>query len=378
MKEINIQPFALTALSSWLAENHWSATRTKAGTGVLWARSGVEVLVPSSADHPDAALRLRVALEAVADAQQMKVEDLLGALVLGATDVVEWRIVDREIADDGISLLAADRLLAAVRQAVVVSGASVQHRRGYFGRRVSRRARALADGIRVAQTRRGSFVLPIVSPVPPAPTVSSTLHSFEVERQPFPRQALTTLFGALQATSQLLDQVSSPDVRQANDLVAHGVSYELSVAIASVLELESLGRLDVSFRWASNLTSVVPDRTFNLDPRHAGFYRALAGNLFESSTVGEQRLIVRVKGLSRHNEPERDGGVAQFRREIVGVGPSLIRAELTEDMYQTASTADRNHEYVAVVGRLMEEEGHRTRLEDVTSVERMVHEPLSE
>jgi len=356
----------------WLTRNGWIPALTKAN-GALWKRGDFDVLVPSSNLQPDAGLRLQVALESIAESHGLAPSDLESEIIHFGSDVVEWRVVDSATLDDGLSLGAADQLISTVRRVVIFGAAAVDHRRGYFGRRVRQRARDEASRVRVGQTKRGSFILPLISHVGVGPGWSVGDLGFPVEFAPYSRQVLLTIFEALSASVALAELTEgAPSGRQANELVSKGVSYELSIAMAELLANETIRSLSVSFDWADAAPVESGRRTVDFNNAHAEFFRRLAANLFETAETGAQQILVQVKSSARHEDSERDGGVVVFRRSLGDRSGGLVRADLNEADYQTVLTADSRREVLAVVGKLVEEEGHRTRLEEVASVQRIV------
>jgi hypothetical protein len=359
----------LGPLTSWLRFSGWVSTAEDHKLGILWEKSGIAVVVPS-ADAPDVDLRTQIAIQAIAEVEGIEVSSLIQQVSRFSADVVEWRVVDATSDDDGLSLAVADQLLSTVRRVVVFAAASVEQRRGYFGRRVKQRARAESARVRVAQTQRGSFILPLVSNLPEV--LSETVPSLvEVETVPFSRQVLQVVESALTGSRRLADQTSrNPTARESNELVGEGVSYEMSSAMADLLESDSVAEVDVKFTWG-RLATLQASRT-KFTPADAPFFRSLAANLFESSEIGVQQLLLSVRSSSRFDEPGRDGGVVVFRRDFGDGSRSLIRAELDEAQYQTVLSADSERNMLVVMGKLIEEEGHRTRLEEVRSVRRQV------
>ncbi len=371
MIELPVAPLSLT---QWLSGHGWQLERTKPDRGTIWRRAGSEVFVPLFADDDDARLRLQVAITAIAETSGVSADALAREVAFVRSDVMEWRVVDAAVADNGLSLSAADQLVSSVRRVVIFCAAAVDHRRGYFGRRVRQRARDEANRVRIAQSRTGSYVLPIVSDISGAqPDSAMSPLNVDVEVAPYSRRVLLTVEDALSSAAAIMDFLpSGPTVQQANELVARGVSYEFSTAVADLLESPGVATVEVSFHWAPLGSTARQSRSIEFDRGNATFFRRLAGNLFETSEIGEQRFVFRVKSSGRFDEADREGGVAVFRRAAAEAGRTLIRAELSEEDYQTVLVADSNRELVSVIAKLIEEEGHRPRLEEIVEVRRIV------
>ena len=127
--------------------------------------------------------------------------------------------------------------------------------RSYYGHSIPDAARDHARSVRMGQTRRGSYIVPVISRLPilePDDADDAVLFE-DVVYQPFARSAMRKLAEGFTALRDLTHGEGQPTRRAITEAVGQGVSSELCDAIAGTLETESVADLDVTFAWAERL-----------------------------------------------------------------------------------------------------------------------------
>jgi hypothetical protein len=134
----------------------------------LWVRENRELLQPTLRDASDYALRLSQMLQALGNWAERSPDALAEEMVHEGSDVSEWRASGSEGRDFSVPLEDGLTLVQSVRNVFVAAANASIQRRGYFGLSTLKVARQHARVVRMGQTRRGSYVVPIISRVPGA------------------------------------------------------------------------------------------------------------------------------------------------------------------------------------------------------------------
>ncbi len=318
----------------------------------LWSRGSREVLIPTSPSGPDLQRRWD---ELVSDLAGLTLRDasaIRDDLTHAAEDVFEVRVPGGSTA---VSTDAARIILIEAREMFVVSGCATQERKPHHGRSRTKEARSLGRVVRLAQTRRGSFVFPFISPTTPSlidgPAQVDEGLLVKVDEQLFPRRSMLTLTGSLAALHRLVSQESSPSASQLNEaVVRHGLSGDLCDAVADLADAPFVEEVTMSMRWsyiASRPTAEVTNLTF--DREAAPVLRAAAERLHDAAQPGERIVFGYVKTLDRdHDEPE---GTVKIRA-VVDKKERLLTLVLSRADYDVAALAHAEDRRVVAQGQL--------------------------
>lgn len=351
---------------SWLENEGWTRISSADGPASLWKRGAFEILVPQTPSASDFPRRVRELLDAVAKAEHRAPEDVGEEIAREGVDVADWR-ASGDSYSDSIPLADGVELVRGARDALVAAASARIHRRGYFGHSVPQIARDQALQVRMGHTRRGSYVVPIISPHIPRPidSVDEDLFDVRLAAEPFPRQALVTLATGLDALHRIVIQSERlPSAREVNESVGEGVSYELSNAVKKVLSGLSVESLDITFSWArrSQLPVAASHITF---PREAlNALNEVTNSLRGSGIVAEQSVVAFVRRMSR----EKGDPMGQVQlRSATGQG-RLMNAELPPEYYERANEAHIADKAVVVRGRLHKEAGRTWRFDSVSDL----------
>ena len=182
---------------------------------------------PRIIEASDYALRMSDLLTSLAVWSGSTPDAVAQEMVTQGSDVAEWRAVG--LHERAISLPLEDglTLIQSVRNALVAAANSTMQRRAYFGHSTLKIARLHARSVHMGQTRRGSYIVPIISRIPGAlePVSDVDRLSLEVRAQPFERRVMAQLAESLAAIREMaVDSSQEPTQRQLNDSVAQGQS----------------------------------------------------------------------------------------------------------------------------------------------------------
>jgi len=345
---------------SYLRSNGWRKSREKAGNWSTWLRADqegeeFEITVPLNHQFRDFAARMGDVLnvlEAFEGRSQIQIHQDL--LVTGA-DVVRLRLADAELADASVPLDEGATFIQKAKDMVLAAACAAVNPRMYYPSRKSAQAMDYIRRARLGQTEPGSFIITIISPVPPS-LAGPSGQIFELE-EPYERRVTQMLASSLNTVQQAAeDAAATGNVDSFVRAVPSGVSANLCDALAGMGSSTEGGRaLDVQFSWSRSRPlaseSLVPSKIlFNTDVfpvvRQAAVY------LKESSPREEFEIRGSVVKLER---PEgADTGKATIHG-LIDDHPRKVVVELRDADYHEAVTAHDQARFVRCSGVLVRE-----------------------
>jgi hypothetical protein len=310
------------------------------------------LLVPILREAPDFDWRIQVLVDELTSVEQRSETEIREDMARQFVDITDLRALHPELIDDTIPLSAGYELISSARDLVVAAAGSTLRKTAYFGASMPARAREYARHVRLGQTKRGSYIIPIISP----PWSSGPEHQGSA-----PDLGLDVgtngVRGVLTALSEALDALHGitvgagrlPTQRQINETVGAGVSHELCMAVFGVLDEPAVTQLDIDFRWGPGTPSprnVAAHIEFPEESAHP--IRTVADRLKPVEEERDKVVIGEVTQLKiKTNQP---GGQAWVEGLVDGQSRT-IRLDLDELDYQTA-LACHKHTQIIVNGRL--------------------------
>jgi hypothetical protein len=359
---------------AFLRENGWSPWGDSGGRGVaeLWQRSvrgrRQEVLVPLRPEAVDYQRAWRDLLSQVATFEQQSPAAVAEAMLFVSADVAEWRAVQASEHEYTLPLDDAQKLISSVRDALVAAASASLQRRSYFGHHKTKQAREHARLVRMGQTRRGSYIIPIISRLPGAevdakqPPEERLLEATVV---PYQRQVMATLARGLSTVHRLAVQAEQePSTRDLNEAVVEGVSAELCEAVGGSFAATTIRELDVSFKWASRIAPPRGAENQMIFPMETmPVVASMARRLRESDTPGSQLIFGTVVNL--HRNEDEDVGVVTVNM-VLGNERRQVRMRLRPDAHDVATDAYKRRRVISAYGVLNRPSGRGWYLDDVT------------
>ena len=347
------------ALHAYLAAQGWRKAEAIGDKGDLYALDGApEILAPASDHIADYVLTMSQIVDILASTEDRDALAVLRDLAIADVDLIRVRAHEAE-EDGSISIARGVDLVQQSHDMLLAAAcAAAQPKRAYRAGS-NKEASDYMSTVRIGQTERGSFVLTLVSPVPPSLVASDQQTSLwpEVETEPFARKVTRQLIRALESAR---DAVALANRGQGIDAfkqrVGFGVSANLCGAVANLAK-DGNG-MDVSVAWA--LTRLTPQRRSRVD-----FTRADADILSEAAAVlrdreprpGE-RLEGHVVNLARG--PDAEFGQVTLRALVDG-RMSSIKADFGPDHYRQVADAHLERRSLSLEGDLIRE-GQRWRI----------------
>jgi hypothetical protein len=222
-------------LVSYLRAQGWRAIDEEAGRFSIWSpgadedgKARVEVLVPLSREFRDYALRVGDALTVLSEAEQRSAAAVFTDVRHASSDVIRLRLVAPRTEGGEVPLNDGAGLVQGARDMLLAAACATVQPRPVFHTRKPAQAIAYVEQVRLGQTEKGSFVVTLVSDLPPVTQEVFDAEAFEPE-EPFARRAAKTLhlgLGALLRASHAA--LTSADFAVFSDAVENGVSANLS------------------------------------------------------------------------------------------------------------------------------------------------------
>lgn len=334
-------------LRQYLSSHGWT-TGTQNGLSATYTQTldgtDFELLVPLSADLRDFPQRMADVLRTLEVVEHRDQLQILGDLTSAQADVVRVR---RPGADDGTILLeegvslinsASDLLLAAACTTITP--------RLYYPGKKPTTATDYLRRARLGQSERGSYVLTIISPVPPR----TTNELFPGMHDPFERQVTRMLSTALDATVQASESAlrdGKPDPFR--DSMAQGVSANLIDAVLGLMGPYHQS-VDVNFSWSPEHPLAFEPKSATIEPDFAPILEEASRYLKKNAEQPPVELSGAVIGLHR---PE---GAETGRVKLVTFldgRPKTVTIELTPGDYDIAIQAHQQQRMVVCEGILI-------------------------
>lgn len=325
----------------------------------------LEILAPLQQSWRDYGRRVASALDTLAEVEGRSALHIIRDIQTVSFDVIRLRQVGPATADGTVSLLDGVRLSSAGRSALLAAACSaVSPRRAYHARK-PQKALDYAQSLRLGQSERGSYVLPILSHVPmrgpsePAPSPSAPAGPSE---DPYERRVTRVLARALERTIGAAARTVSTGAFDAFDeAVGDGVSADLCEALGELAEGPSKTSFDVSISWApSRPVPRQPRPRFTLGPDVLEVVREAGPVLRAKAPVDDFELVGVVVTVHRPDAKVRGSAVVhahidgQYRK---------VKVDLAEEDWNLAEKALRKHLVFECVGELVRV-GNQLRLEN--------------
>ncbi len=242
---------------SYLRSTLWRKAQELAGQWSSWVRPDetgeeFEVTVPLNHQFRDFASRmgdvLRV-LEVVEGRSQLQI--LRDLLVTGA-DVIRLRIADAESTDSSVPLEEGATFIQKAKDMMLAAACAAVNPRMYYPTRKPAQATEYLRRARLGQTEPGSFIVTIISPVPPSLAGRNGL-LIELE-EPYERRVTQTLALSLNTVRLASDEAAATgQVESFVNAVPSGVSANLCDALIGMGSMAEGDRtIDVLFSWSRN------------------------------------------------------------------------------------------------------------------------------
>lgn len=240
------------ALRAYVEAHGWHKVEPYGDYGDVYAfgNEPSEIIVPISSRFTDYSLSIRQVITILANMEEREEDAVLRDLSLADVDLIRVRLPGSR-ADGSISIDMAAAMIQQSRNMLLAAACSALRPQRVFRIGKNKRAKKYVSAVRLGQTERGSFIINILSPAPPA--LGTNMAGIPTA-DPFPRKVVRKLGSGLQATREAVDladyEYRETDLRGFADGVDVGVSANLCEALVGMLGKGNESKLDISVSWA--------------------------------------------------------------------------------------------------------------------------------
>lgn len=214
----------------------------------------VQVLVPKVQTAPDFVNRVAMLTRELAEVERRSPEAVMDDISRQFLDVADLRVEHPDATSDTIPLEAGYAVFTSAKQLVVAAAGATLRRQAHFGRSMPTKARRHTNSVRLGHTKRGSYVVPIISHarIPDVPTFDDHPHlELAVEEALFDRRVMTTMSQALGVLEEMtVRRDRAPSRSEIHGAIGDGVSRELCQAVDQIIGTDTVAELSFDFRWA--------------------------------------------------------------------------------------------------------------------------------
>lgn len=354
-----IQP---EALGKYLAAREWSNLRPFGEFGTIYKRTKgarkYELLVPLTReieDFPERVFDILRTLEVVEERSQIEILSDLTSILADVVRIRRSEAVDGTLPlEDGASLFTS-----AFEMVKAAACTAVDPRFYYQGNKPSQVTEYLRKA-RLGQSERGSYVLTVISPLPP-PAEQAALFGMQ---DPFERKVTRLIADGLEATVEASEYaLRTAKTDHFRESMRDGISANLLDAAVGLMGI-SYRSVGVNFAWSPELPiDKDPSRTIILESDYVPVIQEASKLLKLQAPQPKVQITGAVIGL------HRDQGAEMGRTKLlafVNGKTRIVNLELSSEFYDLAITAHREERPVICEGELGKI-GRATVLTKVTS-----------
>lgn len=347
-------------LAAHLRSTGWREERRigdKASVWLLDHDSGdtLEIILPLDPHLRDFGTRMAESLETLAAAEERSSLEILNDLATASADIIRVRSTSPDDEDGSIALEDGIAVIQHAKDVMVSAACAAIDARPYYHTRKPEQAMEYLRRVRLGQTERGSYVVTLISPVPPslsAPEHAEPSLFPDLVPDPFERQVTRTLSTALLSTKHAaLQAMGSGSFDPFLSSVPKGVNANLCDALAKMARGTEI---EISLSWARTRAEPKGTPSRILIPRDAMPVIEEAGRMFREANPEPYEVHGYVVKLQR--VPDADQGEATILDDT-GERPRRVTVTLSDLDYRRATEAHRDGIPVTCCGDLAKEGG---------------------
>lgn len=303
-------------VAAYLRAKGWREEADLNGKASLWLLqqpegSDFDVTLPLRRGLADYSLRMEELLTTLANVEQRSQLDVLRDVLTTTSDLIRVRAPSREAEDGTLPLEQAVTFVERSRDMLLAAACAAIDKRAFFAKRKPQQAMEYLGHVRMGQTERGSFVITLLSAVPPElrPAQAELLPVDPPE--PYERHVTRTLMIAIAAAEGAAQRAAvNGNMAPFNEAVERGVSANLCEALVGLSDVSPGQGLDIQMSWARTrpVAYLVPHRV-----------------QFDSDSIV---IIAEAARHFRETAPIEDFDVDGFVTRL-NRGPSVLEGDVT-------------------------------------------------
>lgn len=352
------------AVVAYIRFQGWHATEQFGDHSDVYIRnSGNEIILPRTQYIDDYAAVMSTTIERLAIIENRDEIQIYNDLVMANSDVVRVRAPTSD--DDGsIDIDSGVELVTKARDMLLSAACSAHDPRASYRAGKIKEASRFMERVRLGQTERGSFIVSLLSPVPPALDQQRQGALWPVVTdEPYERMVTRVLANALGATKNAVEiAVRGDGIDAFKSAVPQGVSANLCEALAGLVE--SSGEAEISITWAKTRPTPEQRRKVAFSKDDGAILREVAREFRSAEPKVDETFEAFVIKLDRREDVTE--GMITLRSLIDGQIIS-VRSRLAEQQYAVALAAHNKRTPLSINGDLIKR-GHRWWLENPRSL----------
>lgn len=310
----------------------------------------VQVVLPAKTEYKDFHPRLGDLLRFLSDLDEIDISTIAQQIRRPSIDRLQVRLISGISSEGSIPLSYASRLIQSMKDLFVAAACTEENPQPFY-RRATKVAVNHADVCRFGQTRVGSYIVTIESPVPL--TAQKTLFPHE-SSSPFSRRVVTRIQMGL---GQVEQAVLDGRIDALIDGYKTGINANMAEAILNLRDANH----DATFEYTMDLSPTIPlkisaPRVVSIEKNGFEFLEAAARVLRGSDEEEHVTISGKIIRLFADDVDEDDSEEVQGNRVIVIRSDDGYRrnvhVSLNADEYRIACDAHRDSRTVTVNGNM--------------------------
>lgn len=336
-----------SSLSAFARAEGWERQENYADKADVYSHpERPELLIPRNsrlADYADVVGQLIEIFSSHLDADELSI---YRDLVCADRDVVRVR-ASEGIDDGAINLEAGVRLVSQSKEMLLSAACAVRNPQSFYRAGANRDATEYLDRVKLGQTEHGSFVVTMLSPVPPTIQPELDPSWAAIEDEPHDRAVTRVLMDALHHAQSAAEIAVSGQSGAFDRAVTFGVSANLCEAVAELIAVAD--GIEVSTTWARTRPTPEAYRRVQFSNSDAEILRE-AARVFR---LKEPRSDVALYGwVTKLNRPETAEQGQVTIKTLIDDKMQSVSAMLNDEPYRLALKAHDERTPVLLKGDL--------------------------
>jgi hypothetical protein len=357
----NISP---NQLAAYLQQKGWREETHIDQKASIWiienGTEDEEVLLPLNTDFRDYSFRVSEILQTLESIEQRPQADIYNNLLDSLSDVIRIRLTHEEFSDGTVPLNNGFNLVRHARDMMLSAACSTVESKKHFEKKKPSAANDYLKEARFGQTKKGSFILTIISPI----TIIKTPNSFET---PFERKVVEKLFKSLNFIRTIAQDIDTAktDLHLPENYLEFGLSSNLCEALTGIYKSGREREIDLSLSWSSGISAPEDILTSLIFPPEIMPAVSRIGQRLKADIISNYEITGEVVKLERQKKDST--GQVTLTEKIKG-GMRKIKVDLPDEKYRVASQANQDRSSIVCRGDLVKE-GRLFSLTNLTSFE---------
>ena len=350
-------------IRDYLESAGWKRIEHNPDRSSIYSNGESELFLPLRSEYLDFPLRIDELLRELAEVQHRSVQAIYTDIVQRGSDIIRIRMIDDSLADGTIPLHDFTEAANRVRELMMSAACSANEPKPVYNKRKPDIATRYVNQLRIGQSEQGSYILKMLSRIPPiVPGTGNLFDDVDELPPPFPRRVTQGLARSLQLIVRLATDGIDGNQEYA---VQQGISANLCEALRGLASNPDSDRaLEFSFTWSRHWPTVhEPSSPILLKPRILSVAGEFGRLLEERRTLDEFQLRGKVVKLERSETTSQ--GTITIHAWIEN-SMRQVRIELSNRDYALALKAHADGQLIECAGRLARDK-QTTRLHNVVN-----------